>query len=183
MMSKIYRLSFAFLLSILSSAMFPLLAANTAARDYLTPKEVEQVKLAQIIDQRIGVFIKAAERRLLVLANSGQAAGKQTPKDLEKWGDLPEGTRVELIMDVANILDAAITNIDDVAARDEKNRLIPKALRSLAAAVTRFQVQLASMRDQANDASERRALEQVMDNVREILSATGKLPPEEKKTK
>lgn len=181
MMSMFHRLAFAFLLSILSSLAFPLHAASAASRDYLTPKEQEQVKVAQVIDQRIDVFIKAAERRLLVLSNPGDASGKQTQKDVEKWGDLPKGTRVELIMDIANILDAAITNIDDVAMRDEKNRLIPKALRKLAGAAMRFQVQLASMRDQTQDTAERRALEQVADNVQEILSAANKLPPEEKK--
>jgi acyl-CoA reductase-like NAD-dependent aldehyde dehydrogenase len=102
-------------------------------------------------------------------------------KDLEKWGELPQGTRAELFMDIANILDAAITNIDDVAVRDERNPLISKALRKLAAASTRFQSQLAPMREQAKDDQERHAIDQVIGNVEEILGAAGKLPPEEKK--
>jgi hypothetical protein len=159
------------------------LALKAARRDYLTPKEEDQVKEAQIIDKRIEVFIKAAERRLQVLTNSSPASGKQAQKDLEKWGELPKGTRAELIMDIANILDAAITNIDDVAVRDEKNALIPKALRKLAEAVTRFQPQLASMREQTKDELERNAVDQAIGNIQEILGAANKLPPEEKKKK
>jgi acyl-CoA reductase-like NAD-dependent aldehyde dehydrogenase len=176
----------AFLASLLLSIL--LVASSTFAldasrRDYLTPKEEDQVREAQIIDKRIEVFIKAAERRLQALTNSSVAPGKQAQKDLEKWGELPTGTRAELIMDIANILDAAITNIDDVATRDEKNALIPKALRKLAEAVTRFQPQIASMREQAKTELERNAVDQVIGNIQEILGAAGKLQPEEKKKK
>lgn len=148
-----------------------------AVRDYLTPKEEERVKEAQILDKRIEVFIKVAERRLLLLTDPAAASSKQVQKDLEKWGELPKGTRVELIMDVANILDAAVTNIDDVAVRDEHNRLLPKALRKLADAATRFQTQLLAMREQIREEQERSAIERVMENVQEILGAANKLPP------
>ena len=153
--------------------------APRPARDFLTPKEEELVKEAQILDKRVEVFIKAAERRLLVLTGPTAADGKQVEKDSEKWGELPTGTRTELIMDVANILDAAVTNIDDVALRDEKNSLIPKALRKLADAATRIRAQVASMAQQSEVASERRAAERVMTNVQEIMEAAGRLPPEE----
>ncbi|HEY0378909.1 MAG TPA: hypothetical protein VGC87_18490 [Pyrinomonadaceae bacterium] len=156
--------------------------ARALARDFLTPKEEDLVKEAQVLDKRIEVFIKAAERRLLIL--TGQQAvpvGKQSEKDAEKWGELPTGTRTELIMDIANILDAAVTNIDDVALRDEKNALIPKALRKLAAAAARFQPQVASLNQQTQVVSEHRALEQVTINIQEILEAAGRLPAEEKK--
>jgi hypothetical protein len=183
MKSKFYSASLIFLLLSVLCGTSLTLAFNRARRDYLTPKEEDQVKEAQIIDKRIEVFIKAAERRIQVLTNSSPPPGKQAQKDLEKWGDLPTGTRAELIMDIANILDAAITNIDDVAVRDEKNALIPKALRKLAEAVTRFQPQLASMREQTKDELERNAVDQAMSNMQEILGAAGKLPPEEKQKK
>ena len=183
MKSKFYR---AFLTSLILFVLFgasSTLAPSATRRDYLTPKEEDQVKEAQIIDKRIEVFIKAAERRLQVLTNSSPVSGKQAQKDLETWGELPKGTRVELITDIANILDEAITNIDDVATRDEKNALLPKALRKLAEAVTRFQPQLASMREQTKDELERNAIDQAIGNMQEILGAAGKLPPEEKKKK
>jgi hypothetical protein len=181
MKGKLYKAGAVSLLLIVLSGLTSVSALNPAARDYLTPKEEEQVKEAQILDKRIEVFIKAADRRLMVLTDRNAASSKQVQKDLEKWGELPEGTRTELIMDVANILDAAINNIDDVALRDEKNALIPKALRKLAEAATRFQAQLTSLREQIQEGQERSALEQVMENVQEILGAANKLPAPEKK--
>ncbi|HKQ52312.1 MAG TPA: hypothetical protein VJT74_08095 [Pyrinomonadaceae bacterium] len=154
-------------------------APRPPARDFLTPMEEERVKEAQILDKRIEVFIKAAERRLLVLTGPTAADGKQLKKDSELWGELPTGTRTELIMDIANILDAAVTNIDDVALRDEKNSLIPKALRKLAAEATRLQSQVAALGRQTEVTSERRAVEHVMTNIQEILEAAGRLPAEE----
>jgi hypothetical protein len=159
------------------------LTARALTRDFLTPQEVDLVKEAQVLDKRIEVFVKAAERRLLMLTGQTAPSDKQAQKDAEKWGALPTGTRTELIMDIANILDAAVTNIDDVALRDEKNALIPKALRKLAAAATRFQPQVASLNQQTQVVSEHRALEEVMTNIQEILEAAGRLPAEEEKQK
>jgi transcriptional regulator of heat shock response len=167
-----YQAGLAVVFLIVLGGTLHLMALNPAARDYLTPQEEERVKEAQVLDKRIEVFIKAAERRLLVLTDP---SSKQVQKDLEKWGELPKGTRVELIMDIANILDAAITNIDDVAARDEKNPLLSKALRKLADAAARLQTQFTAMRDQFREVDERRAVEQVMENVQEILGAAKKL--------
>ncbi len=179
---KVYTAGLAFTLLLFLAAMLPTFALAPAARDYLTPKEEERVKEAQILDKRIEVFIKAAERRLLALTNrSAATTSKQAQKELESWGELPTGTRVELIMDIANIFDAAVTNIDDVALRDENNRLLPKALRKLAEAATHFQSQLTPMHAQTQDVTERRAIEKVMENVQEILAAANKLPPPEKK--
>ena len=47
--------------------------ASAQSRDHLTPQEVDLVKEAQVLDKRIEVFIKAAERRLMVI--NGSAAG------------------------------------------------------------------------------------------------------------
>ena len=176
MKRKLFHAGLASILLMGLSGLLPASAIEPPARDYLTPQEEERVKEAQILDKRIEVFIKVAERRLLALTNQSAAASKQLQKDVEKWGELPKGTRVELIMDVANVLDAAITNIDDVATRDEKNRLLPKALRKLAEAATRFQAQLSPLRAQTEDNSERAAIERVMEHVQEITEAVNKLP-------
>jgi acyl-CoA reductase-like NAD-dependent aldehyde dehydrogenase len=138
------------------------------------------VREAQILDKRIDVFIKVAERRLLALTDPNAANNKQVQKDLEKWGELPKGTRTELLTDLAKILEEAITNIDDVAARDAENRLLPKALRKLAAASTRFAGQLTPMREQAKDEAERDVLEQSLEEIQSILEAANKLPPDVK---
>jgi hypothetical protein len=177
MKGKLYKVWLMSLLLVVVSGLTPILALSPTPRDYLTPKEEEQVKEAQVLDKRIEVFIKVADRRLLLLTDQNAALNKQVQKDLEKWGELPKGTRAELIMDIANILDVAITNIDDVAQRDEKNVLLPKALHKLADAATRFQSQFATMREQIKEEREIAALEQVMEKAQEILEAANKLPP------
>jgi hypothetical protein len=160
-----------------------LLSRAATKRDHLTALEADQVRAAQILDKRIEVFIKVAERRLLALSDPNAANSKQVQKDVEKWGELPKGTRAELLNDMAKILDEAITNIDDVAARDANNRLLPKALRKLSAASTRFISQLMPMRAQAKDEIEREALEHVLENAQSIVEAANRLPPEVKEEK
>lgn len=147
------------------------------ARDHLTEQEVELVKNAQILDMRIEVFIKAAERRMLVLNGVDAPNEKKLKKDAELWGALPTGTRAELIGDIARIFDEAITNIDDVSSRDEKNPLIPKALRNLAAAVTRIVGQLNPLEAQAKGDSEASSFDQLIENAESIIQAANKLPP------
>lgn len=157
-------------------------ASRTSARDHLTEKEVDLVRDAQVLDKRIAVFIRAAERRFLVLSGgaTNAAASKQLQKESEKWGELPTGTRAELLGDIANILDEAITNIEDVNERDDKNPLVPKALRLLAAASAHFIEQLTPMREQAKEGEERESLEQAIENAQAIIEAANKLPPEVK---
>lgn len=169
------------LVALLSSfALHSAPAAAADKRDHLTPQEADQVREAQILDKRMEVFVKAAERRLLALTDPNAAKSKQVQKDVEKWGELPKGTRTELLTDLAKILDEAITNIDDVAARDANNRLLPKALRKLATASSRFIEQLKPMRAQAKDETEREALEQALENAQSIVEAASKLPPDTK---
>src|SRR5438874_10740190 len=106
-------------------------ATQVSQRDHLTPAEVELVRDAQALDKRTDVFIKAAERRLLLITDPQAAQSKQVQKDKELWGELPKGTRAELYSDLAGILDEAITNIDDVATLNEHSLLLPFALRKL----------------------------------------------------
>ena len=163
-----------------------LLLANTALaqRDYLTPQEVDLVKEAQILDKRIDVFIRAAERRLIVINGSAAANAKQLKKDSERWGELPTGSRAELVSDIARIIDAAIDNIDDVSMHDERNPLIAKSLRKLAASVTSIMTQLKPLSAQAKGEAEIASFEQLNEGVQSITEATAKLPPEvEKKAK
>ena len=156
------------------------------ARDHLTEQEVELVKEAQELDKRIEVFIKAANRRMVVLTGTAAEAtsAKQLKKDNELWGALPQGTRAELIGDIAKIFDEAITNIDDVSSRDEKNPLLSKALRNLAAAATRIVGQLKPLEENAKDDSEVNSFDQLVENAESIIQAANKLPPpSEKKEK
>ena len=158
-------------------------SSSLTKRDHLTPQEIDRVKEAQILDKRIEVYVKAAERRLAALSDPNAASSKQAQKDMEKWGELPKGTRADLLSDITHILEEAITNIDDVASRDEKNRLLPKALRKLADAATRFAPQLSAMRTGVRDSSERDAINEALEKMEEIIAAAQKLPPPEQKEK
>jgi len=161
-------------------------AANAQTRDHLTPQEVDLVKEAQVLDKRIDVFIKAADRRLLVLNGGATAAAnaKQLKKDAERWGELPTGSRAELVYDIAKILDEAITNIDDVSARDERNPLIAKSLRRLAQAVNTIMEQIKPLSTSAKTDAEIASFEMLNEDAQSILEAANKLPPEpDKKAK
>jgi hypothetical protein len=154
------------------------------SRDHLTEKEVDLVKEAQILDKRIDVFVRASERRVIAITNASAANAKQLKKETELWGELPTGTRAQLVGDIARIFDEAITNIDDVSARDERNPLIPKALRRLAAAVNTIMVQLTPLASEAKEDGEIANFELLNEDAKSILEAVAKLPPEvDKKTK
>ncbi|HEY2964444.1 MAG TPA: hypothetical protein VGJ37_18640 [Pyrinomonadaceae bacterium] len=160
--------------------------ANAQQRDHLTPQEVDLVKEAQVLDKRIDVFIKAADRRILVLNGGAVAAApaktKQAKKEAELWGELPTGSRAELVSDIARILDEAITNIDDVSARDERNPLIAKSLRRLAQATNTIIEQLKPLRVQAKSDAEIASFETLNEDAQSILEAANKLPPEVEKS-
>jgi hypothetical protein len=186
MLRKLFASVLAFAIGALLTSL-PAQARNHAKRDHLTEQEVELVREAQQLDKRTEVFIRAAERRLQAIGGPATAAAnsKQAQKEMDKWGALPKGTRAELLGDFAKILDEAINNIDDVAARDAKNPLVPKALRKLAAAVNNnFLTQINTLRAAARDGEELAALEDALDHMQQIIEAANRLPaPAEKKDK
>lgn len=170
----------------LSLLLFLILPAQAfQKRDHLTEQEVDRVKDAQMLDKRIDVFIKAAERRVMVVNGTAASNAKQLKKDAELWGELPTGSRFELVGDIARIFDEAITNIDDVSARDERNPLIPKAVRKLAQSVTTIMEQLKPLRSEAKSEADIATMELLNEDAQSILGAANKLPPEvvEKKGK
>lgn len=171
---------------LLASAICFLGAESTPAqtRDHLTEKEIDLVKEAQILDKRIEVFVRAVERRMIVITNTSAANSKQLKKEMEFWGELPTGTRSQLVGDIARIFDEAITNIDDVSSKDERNPLIPKALRKLATSANNIMAQLTPLKDDVKDDAEIANFELLNENAQQILAAANKLPAEvEKKGK
>lgn len=172
------------LCALFAGSSFVSQAATPQKRDHLTQQEVDLVKEAQALDKRIDVFIKAAERRLMVINGSSAANAKQLKKDSERWGELPTGSRAELVSDIARIFDEAITNIDDVSARDERNPLISKSLRKLAGSVNTIMAQLKPLSAQAKGDAEVASFELLNEDAQSILEAVNKLPPEvDKKAK
>jgi hypothetical protein len=153
-------------------------AATAQRREHLTEQEVELVRDTQELDRRSDLFVKIAERRLLIILR-GAAAPAPSAKDLEKWGAVPEGTRAALLNDFARIFDEAINNVDDVATRTPDSDLIPKAVRVLAGNAMRFLPQLTALRPSATADGERESLEQAIDNLQQIIEAAKRLPDEE----
>lgn len=153
-------------------------SATAQTRDNLTDQETELVRFHRELDKRIEVFIKAIDRRFAIINGTAPPSpSKKLMKDEPEWGNLPRGTHTELLGDIAGILDEAITNIDDVSRRDEKNPLISRALRKLTTAANGYLTQLAALRHQTKDADEQAAIERVADNANQIIEVGAKLPP------
>ncbi len=146
-------------------------------RDHLTDPETELVRFHQELDKRIEVFIKAIDRRFAIINGTAPAAVKKSVKDEPDWGEVPRGTHPELLGDIAGILDEAITNIDDVSRRDEKNPLISRSLRKLTASAEGYLKQLAVLKNQTKDPDEAAAIDRVADNANQIIEVGKKLPP------
>lgn len=177
--------------SLLLAALFgtvALFATSAAAqRDHLTDAETDLIRFHRELDKRMEVFIKAVDRRMAIINGTAQPKIKKQVNDEPEWGDIPKGTRAELLGDIAGILDEAITNIDDVGRRDEKNPMISRSLRKLANAVNGYLAQLNAIKSKMTNPDEIVAMERVADNINQILDAGKSLPAaapeEEKKTK
>ena len=152
-------------------------SATSQTRDHLTDAETDLIRFHQELDKRIEVFIKAIDRRFEIINGVADPKMKKVMKGEPDWGDAPKGTRVELIGDIAGILDEAISNIDDVSRRDEKSPLISRSLRRLTTAETGYATQLTAMSKQTKDNDELYAIEHAIDNAHDIIEAGSKLPP------
>src|SRR6266403_4133649 len=150
---------------------------SAQGRDHLTDQETELVRFYQELDKRIDVFIKAIDRRFAIINGTTGPAAKKLIKDGPEWGEAPKGTRAQLLGDIAGILDEAITNIDDVSRRDEKNPLISRSLRKLTASAEGYLKQLAVLKNQTKDPDEAAAIDSVADNANQIIEVGKKLPP------
>lgn len=137
-------------------------ASSAQKRDHLTEQEVDLIREFQEIDKRVEIFLKAADRRLLLLANPDAT---QTKKEEEKWGPLPKGTRLELLQDYKRILEEAMEKIEDAYERDATSKLLPKALSKFKEAATRHLAQLRGLQSQLTDKKEKIALEEAIEEA------------------
>lgn len=137
-------------------------------RDHLTEKEADQVREYQQIDQRIGVFIKCADRRILLLTNPGAT---QSKKEEETWGPLPTGTNLELLTDYKRILEEAEEKMDDAYQRDGKADFLKKALAKFKDAANKQIPQLRALAPQMKDKKEQRALEEAIEEAETVTKA------------
>lgn len=170
-MSRYQRSIFpALCLSLISlSDMFIVAQAQKERRDHLTEQEAELVREFQEIDKRVEIFIKAAERRLLVLANP---EALQKKKEEETWGPLPQGTKLELLQDYKHILEEAEEKLDDWNSRGGKDKLLPKALNKFKEAATQHIPQLRALEPQLKEKRELRALAEAIEEAEIVTKAS-----------
>lgn len=175
-------------------------------RDYFTEAEIELVRDANEIDKRIDVLTKAIDRRFLVIEKD-TSQDKQVKKDEGKWGELPSGTRAELLSDIARILQKAIDDIDDLVARKEMNEKLkkgevkddldkitqsilrknderfPMAVHNLADAARRYLPKLESLGNGEIDQRERGAIDRSVESCEAIIEASDRVPKPTGKSK
>jgi len=176
-------------------AVFPT-SAEAQRRDYFTDEEIEIIREAQEIDLRIAVLVHAMDRRLAVLKINVGNTDKEL-KESDIWGPLPKGSRIELLSDVKRILQKAIDDIDNLAARpdsavvydtDVKKPKTPKdlfanAVRTLAAAAARYKPVFANELSLTEAKTEKGIFMDLIENCTQIIDAVSKLPAEVKKGK
>ena len=151
------------ILTLVFACLFFGFPANAQQRDHLTEKEVDWVREVQMIDKRIEVFVKAADRRLIVLVNPDT---RQTKKEEEKWGPLPTGTKTELLQDYKRILEEAEEKLDD--ANDRKDALVPKALSKFKDAARKQLEQLRSLEAKMTEPRELKALSEAIEEAETV---------------
>lgn len=143
-------------------------AQKKGTRDHLTEQEVDQVREVQQIDLRIEVFIKAADRRILVLTNPNAT---QKKKEEETWGPLPTGTKAELLSDYKKILEEGEEKMDDFFEREPKSDLLKKALRKFKDAANRQIPQLRALAAQLTEKADQRALAEAIEEAETVTKA------------
>lgn len=169
----------------------------SAQRDYFTAEEVELIRDAQKIDDRINLLTKIIDRRFDALKVDVHGA-KISPKEQEKWGVLPESSRFQLLLDIKRILQKAVDDIDSLAERpdsailpdpdDKKAKqsfadLFPKAVKALGAAAQRYQPALKAELDKTNAGSETGSILDSLEFCDQIIAAVEKLPAQMEKSK
>lgn len=188
----------AFLFFVVIAAMFAFFPSTAMAqRDYFTAEEIELVRDAQRIDDRINLLTKIIDRRFDALKVDVHGA-KISAKEQDKWGVLPESSRFQLLLDIKRILQKAIDDIDSLAERpdsgilpdpDDKKakstfaELFPKAVRALGTAAQRYQPALKAELDKPNPGSEKGSILDSLEFCDQIVAAVSKLPAEVEKSK
>ncbi|MGH9801243.1 MAG: hypothetical protein ACRD82_12830 [Blastocatellia bacterium] len=143
-------------------------SAQSKKRDHLTEQEIELVRDVQEMDQRIDIFIKAADRRILVLTTPNAT---QKKKEEETWGPLPTGSKAELLSDYKKILEEGEEKLEDLFERSPKSDLLKKALRKFKDAANRQIPQLRAMAAQLTDKKDQRALAEAIEEAETVTKA------------
>ncbi len=119
-----------------------------------------------------------------MVLNSDASQAKRVEKDLDRWGELPKGSRGALLSDIEKILQKAIDDIDDVAAHTKMDeKLFPKAVLDLTSACQGYIPQFKTFFDLSKDEKEKGSILGAIDDCNQIIEASAKVPKEVKKGK
>jgi len=128
--------------------------------DYLTSKEIEQMKEAQRIDLRVKVLMKIAERRLQVLEQPTLSLSK---KEEEDWGPLLKGAPEELLRHYMKAIDETILNIEDAHSQDPENEFLHSALKTFREATDRYLLRLKALKEKLQGPEVQEALDRAIE--------------------
>ncbi len=171
-------------------------AISAQRRDFMTEQEVELIRDAQDIDDRVEAITRMIDRRFFVLSVNVNG-WKDAAKISDALGELPKGSRAELFNDIKRLLQKAVDDIDNLAAnpsaapiRDKGDKRakkdpqrFPAAVRNLANAAGRYLGPLKAEMDRSTNDIEKGSMIDSIDLCDQIIEAVGKLPPEAKKNK
>lgn len=165
----------------LSAVFVCFLLSDTPAqrRDHLTAEEVELVRDVQDVDLRMELFAKAIERRLWVLNGVDtltEEQRKRVEKDLDKWGELPAGTRIELLTDIGKILTEAVDKLEDVYEQQPESEYIPFAYKAIADYSEALVPRLKGLAEKTADKMELALLDDAAIQCRDILEVRDTVP-------
>lgn len=155
------RILVCLLLTILGTAAIPL--AQSASKEFLTPKEIEKVQLAQQIDARVKVYMEAAAFRLKTARERFGGVESEPGEPLEFF------TVEEMIEGYNRILQSVMMNLEDAYQDSSKDReKVRDALTSLKKGSQNAKNPLAVLKKLA----EERLDEKVWDQVNEAIEIT-----------
>lgn len=138
--------------------------------DYLTLEEDEHVREAQKADDRIKVFMKIADRRLVALKGDSEAPGdakaqKKIEEEARNWGVLPKMGRADLLRQYARAIEECMAKLEDAYERNPKSSSIPKALTTLRDATEKQLQSLQALTSEMKSDREIAALREAIDQA------------------
>jgi len=145
--------------------------ASQIPGDYLTEEEDDHVRQAQAPDERVKVFMKIADRRLVAITAppAPPSVDKKDQKKLEEevreWGALPKLTRVELLQHYARAIAECMNKLEDAYERNPKSSALAKALAHLRDATDKHLQTLRSLAPELRDENETSALRQAVEEA------------------
>ena len=160
---RVPRTQWLLLAGVMVVASLALAHPGQGSADYLTAEEADQVRQAQRIDWRVKVFLKIAERRLMLAENPNAT---QSKKDEETWGPLPKGARAEMLRQYARAIDEIIINVEDAYERQAPLDHMLKALIIFREETGKHLVRLEALRTKITDEATRPVLEQTLDDLK-----------------